>query len=327
MNDINYIIFKVLSKEATLEEKEEFDNWLKADISNSSEFVKLQTYWKAKVVYDHGIQVDAAFNRFKKNKLSLVRSKSGTVRQIFIGILSAAAVALLLFTVGLPKTSPKDNFTFATNDKKDTLYLPDSSKIILNKYSKVNYSSQYNKSERLIKLVGEAYFDVKKNAKVPFIVKMEKCQITVLGTAFNVRAYAKETSVKASLIRGVIQFDANEKENEKETENQITLRPNQELRYNKLTDDISIKHVDAGNSLLWMNDLHKYLSKPLSYFLNDLGVIYNKQINLSDKELANTVISGSFRNDQSLEEVLRIISRSVPIQWEIDADTIKISSN
>ena len=76
-----------------------------------------------------------------------------------------------------------------------------------------------------------------------------------------------------------------------------------------------------------MCDIHRYESKQLENFLNDLGVVYNKQINVSDKELARTIISGSFRNNQSIDEILLLISRSVPIKWEINNDTIKITRN
>jgi len=319
MNNIDYIIFKILSNEATLEDKELFDIWLNADISNYSEFTKLKSYWKSHVVFQHEINVDESFDRFRQNKLKTVSVTKKRMKQLFISVLSAAAVALLFFTIGLPVKTTKDHFTYISKGQKETIYLPDSTKIILNKNSRVNYSSQYNKTERRIQLTGEAFFDVRKNKKVPFVVQMEKCQITVLGTAFNIRAYTTESSIRATLIRGVIRFDVNDNGNE------ITLKPNQELKYNKQTKDINIKDVNAESSLIWMTMLHRYHSKTLETFLNDMGIIYNKQINIHDKELANTIISGSFSNDQSLDEILKFISRSVPIKWEICKDTIKIT--
>jgi len=325
MDNINYIIFKVLSNEATPEEKELFDKWLESDKENYAEYNKLKAYWTSHVEYQHNIQVDDAFERFKRNKLIPTRNRNKRIRNIFIGFVSTAAVALLLLTLRQPALTPTDDFTFQTKNKKDTLYLPDSSMVVLNKYSKLNYSSQYNKAERQVRLVGEAYFDIKKNAKVPFVVRMEKCQITVLGTAFNVQAYEKEKSIQATLIRGIIRFDVKEATNE--NNNQITLRPNQVLKYNKLTGDIIIRHVDAESSLIWMSDVHKYDSKHLGSFLNDMGVIYNKQIQVTDKDLAGTVISGSFHNDQTINEILLLISRSVPIKWEIKSDTIIITRN
>jgi len=325
MDNINYIIFKILSNGATLEEKELFDKWLDNDSTNYAEFNKLKAYWTYHVEYQHNIKADDAFDRFNRNKLTPTRNRNRNkrIRNIFIGFVSAAAVALLLLTVGQPALSPKDDFAFQTKNQKDTLYLPDSTMVVLNKNSKLNYSSQYNKSERRIRLVGEAYFDVRKNAKVPFVVRMEKCQITVLGTAFNVRAYEKEKSIQATLIRGIIRFDVKEAGNV--NDNQITLRPNQVLKYNKFTEDISIKHVDAESSLIWMSDIHRYESKHLDSFLNDLGIVYNKQISVSDKELAQTVVSGSFSNNQKIDEILLLISRSVPIKWKMDNDTIIIT--
>jgi len=325
MDNINYIIFKVLSNEATLEEKELFDKWLESDSMNQAEFNKLKAYWTSNVEYEHTIEVDEAFDRFKKNKLIPTRNRNKHIRNIFIGFISTAAIALILLTVGQPALTSKDDFMFQTRNQKDTFYLPDSTMVVLNKNSKLNYSSQYNKSERKVRLVGEAYFDVKKNAKIPFVVRLEKCQITVLGTAFNVQAYEKEKNIQATLVRGIIRFDIKELPNE--NDNQITLRPNQVLKYNKLTEDISIRHIDAESSLIWMSDVHRYESKHLGNFLNDLGVVYNKQINVTDKDLAGTVISGSFHNDQTINEILLLVSRSVPIKWKIKSDTIIITRN
>jgi len=325
MNNINYIIFKVLSNEATPEEKDLLDIWLDNEPANYDEFNKLKAYWTSHVEYQHNIQVDDAFDRFKRNKLIPTGKRYKRIRNIFIGFVSTAAIALILLTVGQPALSPKNDFMFQTKNQKDTLYLPDSTMVVLNKNSKLNYTSLYDKSERQVRLVGEAYFDVRKNAKVPFVVGMEKCQITVLGTAFTVRAYEKEKNIQATLIHGIIRFDI--KETTAENDNQITLRPNQVLKFNKLTEDISIRHVDAASSLIWMNDVHRYESKHLGSLLNDLGVVYNKQINVTDKQLANTVISGSFHNGQTINDILLLVSRSVPIKWEIKSDTIIITRN
>jgi len=69
MNNINYIIFKVLSNEATPEEKDLLDIWLDNEPANYDEFNKLKAYWTSHVEYQHNIQVDDAFDRFKRNKL------------------------------------------------------------------------------------------------------------------------------------------------------------------------------------------------------------------------------------------------------------------
>ena len=311
MNDLNHIIFKVIANEASEAEREQVEIWINSDEKNHAEFLKIKSYYASQVVFHHGVDPEAAYRRFRENKLR--NTENRRVRRYVIAILStAAAVALLLLMVRIPGKEPLDNYSFITYDSRDTLYLPDSTRVILNKNSKINYTSGYAVSERRVKLIGEGYFDVRKNTEIPFVVEMEKGQIAVLGTVFNVRTYEADRFIKATLISGSIQFSM------PENLDQITLKPDQELRFNKETEEISIKKVDVASSLLWLNEIYRYESTTLQYLLDDLGVINNLQIKIADKNLAKTVISGSFRHDQSLSEILKTISLSVPIQWHIN---------
>lgn len=61
--------------------------------------------------------------------------------------------------------------------------------------------------ERRVKLIGEAYFEVAKNEKQPFVVETNKMDVKVLGTAFNVNVYEKEPEVVTTLVNGRIQID------------------------------------------------------------------------------------------------------------------------
>jgi len=311
--DLDYIITRILTNEATAEEKDYFDKWLHSDESHLAEFVKIKSYWNSQVngQYD----ANAAYERFKENKLNQKDKKK--TRHLVLGMISAAAaVALLFITLGKVLNPPVKNFTFTTQNEKDTLLLPDSTQIILNKHSRLDYSSLYGKNDRHVKLVGEGYFDVRHNPKAPFIVEMKKSRITVLGTAFNVRAYESDDCIKATLVRGSIRFNIDE--------DQVKLKPNQELDYNKFNEEISIKSVEVSASLLWLKDIYKYQSTTLQYLLNNLGAVNGKKIVITNKELGKTIISGSFRESQPLDEILRIISRSVPIKWETKENTIYI---
>lgn len=80
------------------------------------------------------------------------------------------------------------------------MVLPDSSVVTLNHGSRLSYSTDYNKSSRDVRLVGEACFQVARNEHVPFIVKTRQIDVKVLGTVFNVSAYGEEEEVVTSLI-------------------------------------------------------------------------------------------------------------------------------
>lgn len=326
-NEIDQIIIRVLSNKATKEEKDLFEKWLNADSAHVSEFAQLKSYWDSRVNHKSAISADVAFERFKNNKLKKdeTAKKSKKTSYAIWGFVSmAAAIALLLVLDGkMFIKSPVENYTFCTQNKKDTLYLPDSTMVILNKYSRLDYKSDYNKKERHITFAGEGYFDVRKNPASPFVVEMGKSRITVLGTAFNVHAYKPDDFIRVTLIRGAVRFNINH-----DDDDQVTLRPNQELYYNKKDQEISLKHVEASLALLWMKNIYRYNSISLKYMLNDIGTNYGKKIVVTNPDLANTVISGAFQENQSVDEILTIISRSIPIKWSMkDNNTILIDYN
>jgi len=316
MNELDQIILKALSGEANLEERALLDAWLNSDPEHYSEFVKLKSYWQSKVKYKQTIPVEEAFERFRVNKL--YATPKSHKKQYFIGIITATvAVFALLLTFSNPfRSKPIVEYTFSTKSDKDTLLLPDSSTVILNKNTTLVYTSNYNKKERHLKLSGEAFFDVRKNPEVPFVVEMGQSHITVLGTVFNVRAYEIDSYIKATLVEGSIRFNQDDE--------QVTLKPNQELNFNKQNKEICIYKVDIQSSVLWLKSVYRFQSTPMITLLNELGVIYDKTICISNPQIAQTVISGSFQKNQDLNEILTILSRSIPIKWDINADQVII---
>ena len=316
MSELDQIIIKALSSEVNLEERALLDAWLNSDPEHFSEFVKLKSYWRSQVRYKQTIPVDEAFERFRSKKLHA--SPKNNKKLFLIGLITAvAAVSTLLLTFGNPfKTKPIEVYTFSTNSEKDTLLLPDSSTVFLNKNTTLVYTSNYNKKDRHLKLYGEAFFQVRKKPDVPFVVDLGQSRITVLGTIFNVRAYETDHFIKATLMEGSIRFN--------KEKDQVTLKPNQELNYNKQNEEISIRKVDLQSSVLWMKNVYRFQSTPMINLLNELGAIYDKTICISNPKIAETVISGSFQKNQDLDEILTILSRSVPIHWKIEENQVII---
>ena len=92
-----------------------------------------------------------------------------------------------------------------------TMKLSDGTSVHLNSESTLRYPVQFNGQSRIVKLTGEAYFEVAKNGK-PFIVDLGDCMIKVLGTHFNVRAYNDEHEIQTTLVEGSVEVkDINSK--------------------------------------------------------------------------------------------------------------------
>ena len=135
------------------------------------------------------------------------RLKSHTRRLTLIRTFSAAAaVTLLCLSVWTAYLymQPVTIQTVSTLAETRTVCLPDGSTVTLNHYSSLSYPEKFKSDKREVKLNGEAYFEVSKNKKHPFIVQTETIDVQVLGTHFNVDAYQNNPDVKTTLLTGSV---------------------------------------------------------------------------------------------------------------------------
>jgi ferric-dicitrate binding protein FerR (iron transport regulator) len=146
----------------------------------------------------------------------------------------AAAVILLFFVFknrfpGFREKEAMRSFASANGERK-TLQLPDGSGVTLNGGSKISIPGNYGSASRDIYLEGEAFFDVKHNKELPFIVHTPAMDVKAVGTAFNVKAYPCEKTTEASLISGIVEVTFKEEENRK-----MLLHPNEKVQWLKPT--------------------------------------------------------------------------------------------
>jgi transmembrane sensor len=117
------------------------------------------------------------------------------------------------------------NHVSTQNGSRTRLELPDGTKVWLNGNSQLTYGNKsFGTEEREVFLNGEAFFDVARNEKAPFTIHTGDVTITVLGTAFNVRAYGREKTVETSLIRGMVAITTR-----KDPDRRIILKPNEKI--------------------------------------------------------------------------------------------------
>ena len=138
---------------------------------------------------------------------------------------------------------------------------------------------------------------------------MGNASIRVLGTTFSVKADKGKDQITAVLLEGSIRFES--------PTQQVLLAPYQQLTFIRSTNKIDIQSVNAKENLAWKDGLLKYKSIALCTLLNELEKKYEIPIHIENKKLMdpNVTVSGTFSEDQSLKEILQVISRSLPIKW------------
>lgn len=122
---------------------------------------------------------------------------------------------------------PVPRLTVSTLAEVRTIRLPDHTEVTLNRYSSLTYPERFKGDTREVQLQGEAYFEVAKDARHPFIVQAQEVNVKVLGTHFNVEAYQPDASIKTTLLEGRVAV------NIPHTGEEMVLSPNESAIYDK----------------------------------------------------------------------------------------------
>ncbi|MBX3257826.1 MAG: FecR family protein [Chitinophagaceae bacterium] len=206
---------------------------------------------------------------------------------------------------------------------KSQLVLPDGTKVWLNAGSRLDYPKQFTGAIREVTLEGEAYFDVTANKQQPFWVHTRAFTVKVIGTAFNIRAYADEDSAATSLIRGAVEVEltANKKNtvrlhaNEKltvpvaQTGNQEELKGNSNVDIEKKTVPEIKKTVvttDKKNTVVetaWMENKLAFKNMSFVQIAQSLEKWFAVEIQFRNEAKKKLRLSGTFEGE-SLEEIL-----------------------
>jgi ferric-dicitrate binding protein FerR (iron transport regulator) len=235
---------------------------------------------------------------------------------------------------------------------KTKVQLPDGSKVWVNSDSKLSYPEAFKGHTREIYLEGEAYFDVVKDPKHPFIVHTSGIDIRVLGTAFNVKAYKAESTIEATLVHGLIEVTKTEHPNE----SKIILHPHEKLIFDKLAkEERVINHPAASTEKLaakyslpspaiiispFSKNIADSAIKETSWIYNRLTfederfedlVIkierwFNVHITISNEKIKSFRATGSFENE-TIDEALKELQYLVPFNYQLNGREIMITKN
>ncbi len=236
-----YLIARALNGEASGSELEELRNYLDQDESLQQQYDLLVRIWKEKSEDDKdddqitaGDTISRIINRAINESNEEESSAKGRRRRRKSIFRAGSSLALLLIAGWIWK---KNNVSSAVIEKagKETIVtqkgsrtrslLADGTTVWLNVGSKLYYENDFNGTTREVRLEGEAFFDVVRQANRPFIVHTSGIDIRVLGTAFNVKSYPEDKNVETTLYRGLVQVLRHE-----DSLNQpIQLTPNHKL--------------------------------------------------------------------------------------------------
>ncbi len=198
------------------------------------------------------------------------------------------------------------------------LQLPDGSKVWLNAASSLTYSASLNKEGiRQVVLQGEAYFEIARDKKRPFIVETAKQKVEVLGTHFNVNSYVNEGNVKTTLVEGSVRV--------RQTgaiKNEVILRPSQQAISN--LNGVIMRSVDTNDVLDWKNEGFAFNGGDFITIMRKIARWYNVEIIFTDTQVQKYRFTATFSNE-SITQVLDALKEVEKFNYEIKGNQIKIS--
>ncbi|MEO6135503.1 MAG: FecR domain-containing protein [Ginsengibacter sp.] len=180
------------------------------------------------------------------------------------------------------------------------LTLADGTKVWMNSASSISYPTAFIGSERQVKITGEVYFEVAKNAKQPFrVIINDHTEISVLGTHFNVNAYDDKGAAMVTLLEGSVQVKNN---------NEVQmLKPGQQAETNEAIKVINNVNIDL--IMAWKNGYFSFDNTRLQMVMNQLTRWYDVDVVYEDN-VPDMKFWGSINMNSTLSQVLKILEES-----------------
>jgi len=267
---------------------------------------------KEKLRSDMQIAIWQNIQRYEQKKIKGRFTKLAMIKMAAAVILPVAIVAIAFMLNRQSAVQAKDIVQSNKHKEHQVLRLPDGSTVIISAGSKLNYSSSFGDiSKREVYLEGQAYFDISHNASKPFIVHTGKIETTVLGTAFDIKAWPANADVIVTVIRGKVKV-----EDQYKILGIIT--PNQQITFNKKEAKAIQKTIDTRPYLAW---------KEQDLFFDDVTVAeaaklledrFNVRIYFKDESISSKRFTTTFMKDETLEQVLNSICEFNNASYQYD---------
>ncbi len=323
-NDLFYeLAAKKLSNEITQAELREFNQLIKQD-RNAELFRWLTEKWEeggspgphfnvdsGKELAERKIQqYDARFTFGHRPQRQPRYLKLSAYVKVAASVLLFLATAYLLNTfIGVHEKEPVAAViwkeTTTKSGQQSSITLSDGTKVILNAESTLKRPVFFGEDTREVTLSGEAYFEVTKDVKRPFIVHTNDLTTKVLGTAFNIKAYPEERKAIVSLVEGSVEVRMREDEmGDKES---FMLAPDQQIVLDKSTKISNIVSFDPTAVAGWKDNQFVFDNIPLKDVITIIERRYGVDIDVDNENILACMIKSRF-NNETLEAILEVIS-------------------
>ena len=334
---ISDLIIRQLNGELNRDERQQLEEWIALSPEHQRHFADEQEIWFSATShatlerYDHRQAFDRFLQRIADTHSQESQSRSRGRRQLLstrfwrsIAATAAVVVAVAYLSYQGGRQQVVSQFADITIEapigSRSRTMLPDGSVVWLNAGSQLTYQQSFGIHNRLVKLLGEGYFEVAKGKALPFRVASGSLEVEVLGTKFNFRDYPADVEASVTLNEGSVALSTIARDG-----SPTLMHPNQRAVYNKQSRQMTIESCEPDNARQWTKGNLLYEGETLAEIVKDLSRSYNVDITVSDASLYRLRFHGEFiRQEQTLREVLDALSATGKIRYEMNGRNVRI---
>ncbi len=307
------LLIKFLKCETTPEEEKLLVDWLEADPEHRKELDSMQLIMEGMALCVpelRNMDSDKTSHRVslftKLTKISVAAS---------IAIIIAAGIGYSYISDKLDNLSNQKTMVEVPGGQRICITLGDGTEVWLNSSAKLEYPSVFSGNQRIVKLSGEAMFNVKHDEKHPFIVETYACNIEVLGTRFNVNANESLNSFSTALMAGSIKLT-----NKLNPESSIIMKVNEEVT---LKDGyLQLENIKNHDEYLWPEGIISIHDTTFEELMAKFEQIFNVQIEIRSKKIPSINYNrGKIRVSDGIDHALKILQLSSDFTYKRDTET------
>ncbi|MDY0990329.1 FecR domain-containing protein [Flavobacterium sp. CFBP9031] len=298
----------------------EIKNFLEGKYSPKGQEMWNKWYDRTDDFFDNMEMVQSDRSKLKKE----LRQIKNTNKVISLSYKNWAIAASLVFLIGLSvffyqTSNAVESKQFAVKlGEHAKIELSDGTQIWLNAGSVLKYPKEFKGDTREVYLSGEAFFDVAKDKKHPFIIHTNKMDTKVIGTSFNVQAYPDQTTQEVSVATGRVNVKSTV------TEENVYVTPGQKVVFKSQNNKLqAFKDIPVNAISLWRKNIMVFEETPLPEVVATINRNYNVSIEVKNKNLNDLKISAYFK-ELPADQVIGLVCNIINAQYKMDSGVYKI---
>ncbi|MFB3388643.1 FecR family protein [Flavobacterium sp. LAR06] len=274
-------------------------------------------YDNQKDFFDPTVIIESDRSKLKMEIRKIKKSK----KVFFLQNKNWAIAASLLLLMGLSFLVYQSSVSTITKQyatkpgEHAKIMLSDGTKIWLNAGSLLKYPAQFKGDTREVYLTGEAFFDVAKDKKHPFIIHTDKMDTKVLGTSFNVQAYPDHTTQEVSVLTGRVNVKSIV------TQENVYVTPGQKVVFKSQNNKLkAFTDIPVNSISLWRKNIIVFEDAPLPEVIATINRNYNVTVEIGNKNLNNLKISAYFK-ELPVDEVVALVCNIINADYKQESGT------